>query len=180
MMLRTLIALILSAVVALPHGGALADEEPFPGYDESCGFEIVIRPTRSVSQAIVTFQGDALVILDPVLEERTESIRRIFLIAHECAHHVLGHTTGTALEQRGRSARIIRDHEMSADCWAAEYLTRVGVERPVQVMANRFHRAGLYSPGGGYPSGIQRSTIIRHCAERELQRRAEAASSRSK
>ena len=33
-------------------------------------------------------------------------------------------------------------------------------------MADRFFKAGLYSPGGGYPAGVQRSTIVMHCAEK--------------
>jgi hypothetical protein len=43
-------------------------------------------------------------------------------------------------------------------------------------MMDRFFKSGLYSPGGGYPSGLQRSTIIRECARigREAARAAVA------
>lgn len=150
--------------------------EPFPGYDAECGYPIVYFPNATVSQAVINRAGTEIIVLDPTLAEAEQDARRQFLIAHECAHHQMKHATSASRQQRMRSERVVRDQEMSADCWAAETLARKGLDRPLQVMADRFFKAGLYSPGGGYPAGVQRSTIILHCAETGRQaRRADMA-----
>lgn len=138
--------------------------DPFPSYQELCGFPIVIAPTPFVALATADKDGALIIIIDPDLMRPEEHFHRLFMIAHECAHHVMGHTTAAARAQRRRSGRVVRDQELSADCWAAETLARAGLGRFVAIMATRFHRAGLYSPGAGYPAGLHRSLIVRHCA----------------
>lgn len=139
--------------------------EPFSGYDDLCGFPVVTDRTAHISLATVDPSGAPLIVLDPRLDAPGEEYRRTFLIAHECAHHRLGHVTKDSFALRSVSRRAVRDQEMSADCWAAEQLARVGEDRTVRIMMDRFFKSGFYSPGGGYPSGLQRSTIIRECAE---------------
>lgn len=139
-------------------------EEPFPGYARLCGYPLLTSSTPSVALAKLNRAGDPVIVLDPVLDQPTESHRRLFLIAHECAHHKMGHVHAPELRKRILSRRVVRDHELSADCWAAEVLAQAGLDRSVKVMEDRFYRAGLYSPGGGYPAGVQRATIIRECA----------------
>ena len=151
----------LFAAVSVP-----AQDEPFPGYSEACGYPMIYAPTASVSQAVLSPSDQEIIVLDPLLAEPGEAERRQFLIAHECAHHRMQHAGIASRRARARSAEIIRDQELSADCWAAETLARQGMDRTVQIMADRFFKSGLYSPGGGYPAGIQRSTIVMHCAER--------------
>lgn len=138
--------------------------EPFPGYDALCGYPLVIASTPSVAVAHVDRSGRPVIILDPVLEVESERHRRMFLIAHECAHHRLGHSVKREQRKRKLLPKLVRDHELSADCWAAETLAQAGENRAVRVMEDRFFRAGLYSPGGGYPAGVQRASIIRECA----------------
>lgn len=164
-----------------PH--AIADEviptstpeaagEPFSGYNELCGYKMVTDNTVHVSLATVDPSGTPLIVLDPRLDAPWEKHRRVFLIAHECAHHRLGHVTPDNLALRSVSRGAVRDQEMSADCWAAEQLAQIGEDRTVQVMMDRFFKSGFYSPGGGYPSGLQRSTIIRECADIGRSKRA--------
>ncbi len=138
--------------------------EPFPGYTELCGYPLITASTARVALAKLNRAGQPIIVLDPVLEQPAERHRRVFLIAHECAHHLMGHVQAQALRERTRSRRVVRDHELSADCWAAEVLAKAGLDRSVRVMEDRFFRSGLYSPGGGYPAGVQRATIIRECA----------------
>lgn len=159
------IVLQFLAVACLSGGFADAGEEVFPGYATECGYPIVHAPTPNVSLAVIDETGRSVIVLDPRLSEATEAERRRFLIAHECAHHRMGHAGIASRQARMRSAKVIRDQELSADCWAAETLARKGFETTIRIMADRFYKAGLYSPGGGYPAGIQRSTIIIHCAE---------------
>ena len=137
---------------------------PFDGYPEICGFPLIVAPTPHVAQAVESPPGRPAIVVDPTLLEEAEKPRFVFFVAHECGHHVLGHVTPEGISRRAASTRAVRDQEMSADCWAAETLARLGQERPIRIMSDRFHRSGLYSPGAGYPAGIQRSTIIRQCA----------------
>ena len=154
---------ILGSGVGLGSRPARANEA-FPGYNALCGFPLLVASTPTVSLAAKNRAGQPVIVLDPILETNEEAHRRTFLIAHECAHHRMGHVSRPSRRKRASSRQVVRDHEMSADCWAAETLARAGMDRVVRIMADRFFRAGFYSPGGGYPSGLQRSTIIRECA----------------
>jgi len=154
--------LLIGALLSVQH--APAQDAHFPGYDDLCGYPVIIGSTPSVSEARRTRDGRPIIILDRILTRPAEARRRMFLIAHECAHHVMGHVSVVARRERAASHKVVRDQEMSADCWAAETLARAGLDPVIQTIADRFYRAGLYSPGGGYPSGVQRSTIIRECA----------------
>ncbi len=157
-----LFSLILGAHAVF--SGELSEAEPFDGYNEACGYPILFTPTLAVSEAVIDRNGQLRIILDPLLAAGEERDRMQFLVAHECAHHAMGHALPASRRARALSNRTVRDQELSADCWAAELLARLGNERPVLVMTQRFHRSGLYSPGGGYPAGIQRASIINQCA----------------
>ncbi len=143
---------------------AKAANEPFKGYDIECGYPIVVERTNRLSQAHQDQNGNFVIILDPSLSEPRQAFHRRFLIAHECAHHRMKHTTRHGLVKRFTAQHGVRDQEMSADCWAAEMLTQAGMLPQVIDIADQFWRRGFVSPGGGYPSGIQRSNMIRHCA----------------
>ncbi|MFK7942725.1 MAG: hypothetical protein AB8B85_07435 [Paracoccaceae bacterium] len=145
---------------------AFAQNEPFPGYDAKCGYRLIYAPTQTVSQAVIDRYGEEIIVLDPSLAHEQEAAQRTFLIAHECAHHRMDHAQDVSRKKRQRSAKVVRDQELSADCWAAETLAEIGEDRTIRIMADRFFKAGLYSPGGGYPAGMQRSTIVMHCAEK--------------
>lgn len=140
-------------------------EEAFPGYADLCGYPIVVSTTPTIAQAVIGAEGSKVIVIDPSLQAPEESFRRTFMIAHECAHHRMGHSNLASRQQRILSSRVVRDQELSADCWAAETLARAGQDRTTRLMADRFFRGGLYSPGNGYPSGLQRSTIIQQCAQ---------------
>ena len=159
------LAAVLAVLVLSGLGSVRATAaEAWPGYAAACGFPLLVASTPTVAQATRNRAGQPVIILDPVLQRQTERDRRLFMIAHECAHHRMGHVSVASRRQRKMSRAVVRDQEMSADCWAAETLARAGLDRTVRIMADRFFRSGFYSPGGGYPSGLQRSTIIRECA----------------
>ena len=139
--------------------------EPFRGYASECGFPIIYRSTLAISEAVIDRNGKSQILLDPLLASDQEHARMQFLVAHECAHHRMKHAMPVSRRARRLSAALVRDQELSADCWAAELLARLGHERPIQIMIQRFHRAGLYSPGGGYPAGVHRASVIWNCAE---------------
>ncbi len=140
------------------------EDIPFTGYAQTCGYDIRIEATPNLSKAQIEEGGTPVIIIDPTLLAPRQGFHRTFLIAHECAHHKMKHTSRAGLAKRFTTTHGIRDQEMSADCWAAETLTRIGMMPPLMQIADQFFRRGFVSPGGGYPSGIQRSNVIRHCA----------------
>lgn len=168
-----LILVIFMAASSLALGSLRPAEEPFPGYTDLCGYRLVYEANPTISQAVVRPSGEKVILLDPMLAQEQETAQRQFLIAHECAHHRMDHAGVASRQARLRSAKVIRDQELSADCWAAETLAQRGLDRTIRIMADRFFKAGLYSPGGGYPAGIQRSTIVMHCAQKGRDARAE-------
>jgi hypothetical protein len=152
----------------------------FPSYPRLCGFPVVSLVTARRAEAIRGSRGEPVIVLDPSLWAEGEEAHRTFLIAHECAHHRLGHLDRAVLRQRAADVRVVADNELSADCWAAEMLGRDGLDDVVRVMAERFFRAGGVPPGAGYPSGIARSIMVRDCgaAGRAARLRSEARSRR--
>jgi len=171
------LGLLASAAVARPtptSGGVTL--EPFEGYGEACGMPIYFAVTPQLALALRDESGRPIIVLDPRLAAGVEAPRRVFLVAHECAHHVLKHTTASGLLGRRASTKVVLDQELSADCWAAELLGLKGYDEALRIMGQRFARSGLYSPGRGYPSGMQRSNIIRLCGEAGRRRRQQESS----
>ena len=138
-------------------------DEPFPGYADRCGFKILLKPTSHVATAETAADGAKVIFIDPLLTKAGNEYHKAFLIAHECAHHVLGHTSEDGLSRRWVSRRAVADQELSADCWAAEALSEAGLSAYTKMMSRQMSRSGLFS-SGGYPAGIQRAAIIRNCA----------------
>lgn len=135
---------------------------PFPGYIRHCGYPIVYKYNSHISYAKIDPRLGPIITLDPRLAHPSEAGHRRFLIAHECAHLRLTHTSKRGLRLRRRAGGV-EDQELSADCWAAELLVAAGMANDVRVMVDRLYRKGLYSPGSGYPSGVQRSAVLYHC-----------------
>lgn len=165
-MIRRFLSLcaVLCAVAGLARGAELA-LDPFPSYAGACGYPLISMPLAQGAAAHIDPFGRARILLDPHLLSEAETPHRTFLIAHECGHHRLGHATPQGLITRRTQVRGVEDQELSADCWAAEHLARDGLFDVVRLIADRFWRAGPVSPGQGYPSGIQRSLILRKCGE---------------
>jgi len=150
---------------------AQRNREPYAGYAKTCGFPILFARTHTVSLARIDARLGKIIVLDPVLNYPAQDRHRRYLIAHECAHHVLSHTTHSGLWKRMQE-KGVEDQELSADCWAAEALVKAGLPEDVRFMADSFYRKGLFSPGSGYPSGVQRSTLVYHCLKSAQRRQA--------
>jgi len=135
-----------------------------------CNASVRYETNPYISKAYTDLDGSNHIVLDPSLREPDQIFHRLFLIAHECAHHELEHTSKAGLARRNTARHGVRDQELSADCWAAEHMTRLGYMKQTLSLADEFWRRGFMPPGQGYPAGIQRSNIIRHCASREAGR----------
>jgi len=153
----------------LSHAGPAADkiaeriEEPYRGYSKTCGYPIIFRRILSISLARIDKRLGPIIVLDPFLKHRSQGAHQRFLIAHECAHHLLGHTAPKGLRERATQPKGVENQELSADCWAAETLVQAELFADVRFVTDVCFRRGLHPPGSGYPSGVQRSTMIYHC-----------------
>lgn len=168
-----MLTLPVSGLVAGPASDKIAQRlpDPFAGYSRSCGYPIFFAPIDTVSLARIHPRFGKIIVLDPLLLYPAQDAHRRFLIAHECAHHTFAHTTSAGLMLR-RRGKGVQDQELSADCRAAETLVDAGLSSDVRFMADSFYRKGLYSPGSGYPSGVQRSTMIYHCLKSAQRKKA--------
>lgn len=168
-MLKKLLLLIgMAPIVSPAWAGPASDkiaqrqDEPFAGYAKTCGYPIIFAKTGTVSLARIDERLGKVIVLDFLLAYPGQEDHWRYMIAHECAHHVLGHTTPEGLRKRALE-KGVEDQELSADCWAAEILVKAEAYETTRFMADSFYRLGLVSPGSGYPSGVQRSSVIYHC-----------------
>ena len=101
----------IGLVTSLLGSSVLSDpvEEPFAGFNDLCGYPIIVTSTPSVAQAVVSETGRKVILIDPRLEAEDEKFRKVFLIAHECAHHRMGHAGLASRQQRILSSRVVRD-----------------------------------------------------------------------
>lgn len=139
--------------------------EVFGGFLQDCGFSIVFEKTHSKAEARILKTGEKIIILDPSFISQSNTVHRSFLAAHECSHHLLGHTSEIGLEQRRSHPNGVIDQELSADCMAGKILKRNGHIKTIDMIARLLFRTGPYSPGGGYPSGMRRAVTLRSCAD---------------
>jgi len=179
LILSTLIALVSAPSAAGPPSDKIAQRfaEPYTGYNRDCGYPIIFARIATVSEARIDRRLGPVILLDPFLNYPGQARHRKFLIAHECAHHKLSHTTKKGLHDRFNRSKGVEDQELSADCRASEALVSAGLFADAVFVADLLYRKGLHSPGSGYPSGVQRSTLIYHCIQmaRRKQRDKEVA-----
>ena len=139
--------------------------EAFDGYQEECGFPIVFERTKSRAEAKVTDDGEKIIVLDPSFISGSGNKHRAFLVAHECSHHLMGHTSTPGLKFRRHHPNGVIDQELAADCMAGEILRRHAQVDTIDFAARLLFRMGPYSPGGRYPSGMRRAVTLRNCAD---------------
>jgi len=149
------------AIVALGllGSGRGLSQEMFAGYDAFCGLPVVVGPDPQTATAQRFPDGSPFIHIDPrAMANWTAS--RLFVLAHECAHHRLGHTTHLGAQMRFMGGP--RQQELEADCWAAKALQSIGqlgdINRQVIESASQGHFAQ-----GGYPTGAERAQAVMQC-----------------
>lgn len=154
----SVILLVAASTVEPSRGRA---QEMFAGYDTFCGLPVIVGSDPQLASARRFADGRPYLHVDPGVAANW-SASTMFTVAHECAHHLLGHTTAMGTVQRYRGGT--RQQELAADCWAAATLRRHGLVSDLN--RTLFERAsqGHFPPGQGYPSGAERAQAILTCA----------------
>jgi len=137
-----------------------AKAEVFAGYDAFCGLPVIVGSDPQVASARIIPSVGKYIHIDPgAMENWTMS--RMFTLAHECAHHLLGHTNSLGQAERfyGGTAK----QELEADCWASAKLRSIGYNSDITRTILERSSEGHFS-AGGYPSGAMRAQNIATCA----------------
>lgn len=154
-----IVALLLTALLR----PATAQPGMFAGYDEFCGLPVIVLPNPFGASAARDPSGRPVIYVDPAIMSNWTS-SRIFVLAHECGHHRIGHTTPRGQWFRHTQGWATRVQELEADCWAAEALALRGYGRDLRRQYDDFLRQGRVSFPPNYPSGIERAETVARCS----------------
>jgi hypothetical protein len=134
-------------------------QDMFVGFADFCGLPVVVGADPQTASARTDNSGQQYLHVDPgAMNNWTMS--RMFTLAHECAHHLLGHTSALGQLQRYKGGTA--NQELEADCWGARKLLQVGQTGDINGTVIQFASQGHFT-GGGYPSGTERATNIMKC-----------------
>jgi hypothetical protein len=159
MIFRTSLS-VLTLLCALCASNASA--QMFAGYDQFCGVPVVVVPNPQTASAARDQFGRPVIYVDPgVMANWTMS--RMFALAHECAHHKLGHTLPQGMWFRNTQHWATRQQELAADCWAAKALAEIEDRGDLQRTIMQFASQGAMAYGA-YPTGAERARNVARCA----------------
>lgn len=157
-MTRGLAPWVLASALLWPMTG-IAQNFEIIGPAPYCDATIVHGPNdRGASSAAP--QGRAVILYDPRLMPQLPYLEP-FVMAHECAHHVLGHTSPEGLLREGFQ---FQEKELAADCWAARELAERGEDDVVADQIALWHGQDSDRPGPRYPTWAERIDKLRECA----------------
>lgn len=134
------------------------------GYDAFCGIPVYAGQNPQIATAEKDQFGNPIIHIDPSALANISS-SRLFTLAHECAHHKLGHTS--ALGEKERYFGGTRKQELEADCWAARELSNHNLVGDLQFQMMTNLASGHFA-GNGYPSGGERAQNILSCASNNI------------
>ncbi|MEM8539166.1 MAG: hypothetical protein AAGF56_15055 [Pseudomonadota bacterium] len=121
----------------------------------------VVQGTNPRGASASAPQGRGVILIDPdVLADLPYLMP--FVLAHECAHHVLGHTSPQGLLREGHA---FRQKELDADCWAANHLAKVGEGPVVEEQIALFRDQKSDAPGPRYPAWQTRIKRMLACLD---------------
>ena len=155
-MKRTLLAISLTLFVFMIPG--IARPQQALGPAAFCGVPTFAAPNPQGASATI-WQGTPVIIIDH--SQFADRAWLMFVVAHECGHHVIGHTLPVGFWFRQTQFWATASQELQADCWAAR-----SVPPNIATYAARYFALiqGPVSGGPGYPSGHQRAANILQCA----------------
>ena len=164
---RTLAAIAVAGTLAfsmMPQAASAAGS--FDRCFDPQGRPVVVFASHKVKRANVAIatrarDGRPIIAYNKAAMNRFHLITRVYIYYHECAHHVLGHSSGNRPHTR----------EADADCWAIRYMARRGL---LTWRGLRWIQADLARTGGSrvHPPGSQRAAYAERCFRHALHRLA--------
>lgn len=131
----------------------------FEGCVDARGIPVasVLRQTGDIAKATIAPDGSPVILYDTTVLGWLSRPTRLWMYAHECAHHALGHTLGMARPDT---------MEQEADCWAIRTLRDRNLvdDRAVDMIASEISRV-LSGTGDTthLPSGIRARNLRALC-----------------
>ena len=122
---------------------------------------IVVEGTNPRGASSSAPQGRRVILIDPDVMAALPYLTP-FVLAHECAHHVLGHTSPRGLLREGHR---FRQKELDADCWAAHRLGQANETDSVLAQIELFQSQDSVSPGPRYPAWRTRAKRMQACLD---------------
>lgn len=159
----SLIAFAALSVAAASQGNAAMPDPPAPAFEvigavPYCS-AMLIHGDNPRGASASAAGGKQVIVFDPVVM-RSLPYSRAFTLAHECAHHLLRHTSIAGLLREGHDFQA---KELAADCMAAELLIANGEKAEALAQRDRFQSLGDTKPGPRYPSFERRAAELTRC-----------------
>ena len=154
--MKTLCRFLVLALLFLVSAGSSQAQQPL-GPAAFCGVPTFAAPNQQGASATV-WQGTPVIIIDP--SQFQSQLWLQFVVAHECAHHVIGHTLPSGMWFRNTTNWATAAQDLEADCWAARTVS----PQAAAFAAQHFARQGAQAGAPGYPTGFQRADNIARCA----------------
>jgi hypothetical protein len=135
------------------------------------GARVVVVVDRQLDDVAVAMManGKPIIAVNPPVLQRLRPQTQAFFYAHECAHHVLGHTLGT---NHGLA------QEREADCWAMNALVTVGMFAAADVEVVQRDVARFGKKDWAHIAGVERALQFDKCLNRRGRNRVAPAKSR--
>ena len=115
--------------------------------------EIPNTMIADIAQANRLPNGAPVIYFNPNVLSWVSPPTRVFFQAHECGHHVLGHTLG----------RMVMNMEQEADCWAIRTLVSMGMVGPMEMQAIQMDIARFGRGDWSHLPGPQRAINLQEC-----------------
>lgn len=154
-MVSHLATLILAVGIFVPDS---APPQPTPAIRT-----IAVPGLHDIALASIDRDGPVIYI-EPSHMSKAGAAARFFM-AHEFAHHDLGHVLAQAMgDPRTHSKWLRRSMELAADCAAASTLTFQGDTQALEAAFDFFEAQGSQAADSAHPPGHKRAEMIRRCA----------------
>ncbi len=108
---------------------------------------------HDAAMADVLPNGEPVILYQPLVSGSISQQMKWFIYAHECAHHVLGHTTEDARAS----------NEQEADCWAIGALYTRGILNDRDVKIVQAELAATGRADATHLSGVERARNLDTC-----------------
>ena len=126
-----------------------------------CDATIVFGPNQRGASAAAP-RGNRIILYDPEIMP-TLPYKKEFVIAHECGHHALEHTSPLGSL---REDSPFKTKELNADCWAASALATAGRQDIIRDQIEMFLAQSEPVSGSRYPTYRERAEKLEECSSK--------------